>query len=357
MKALLVITGRGIGGDAVVGLNIVKALENRGVKCEIALDKNAPGLLYKKKGYTWHKVSIPQAGGHAANKLTATKAGFRTLTAISKTTSLIRKIKPDIVIGVIGGGAVIGSLSSKLTRTKCISLINTPLDTKVCSKLNKCIILPENNLFKSENLPDNLQKAYFPLNTNIKSGNYDKGIKEIEKFLNEEKNNTTATFDINKKTILFSSGSTLFEGTVKAVQKFAEEYSDSYNILLVGDPLKKEYLEMIDNTKIINLGYINWISDCYAISDLAVLTDDGNMIQESIICELPVIALTHVKYGRYHNMASIYEGVVLETSVEDANETIINALDNISEIESKIPPYKEALLNNNDNIVDEILKQ
>ena len=121
--------------------------------------------------------------------------------------------------------------------------------------------------------------------------------------------------------------------------------------------MKKEYLEMIDNTKIINLGYINWISDCYAISDLAVLTDDGNMIQESIICELPVIALTHVKYGRYHNMASIYEGVVLETSVEDANETIINALDNISEIESKIPPYKEALLNNNDNIVDEILKQ
>ena len=51
------------------------------------------------------------------------------------------------------------------------------------------------------------------------------------------------------------------------------------------------------------------------------------------------------------------KGIVLETSVEDANETIINALDNISEIESKIPPYKEALLNNNDNIVDEILKQ
>ena len=282
MKALLVITGRGIGGDAVVGLNVIKALENRGVECEIALDKNAPGILYKKKGYTWHKVSIPQAGGHAANKLTTIKAGFKTLTAVLKTMGLIRKVKPDVVIGVIGGGAVIGSLSSKITRTKCISLINTPLDTKVCAKLNKCLILPENNLFKSENLPDNLHKTFFPINQNINSGNYENGIKEIEKYLNKEENKTSATFDVNKKTILFSSGSTLFEGTVKAVKKFAEDYGDSYNILLVGDPLKKEYLEMIDTDKIINLGYINWISDCYAISDLAVLTDDGNMIQETL---------------------------------------------------------------------------
>ena len=50
MKALLVITGRGIGGDAVVGLNIVKALENRGVKCEIALDKKCSWITIQKKG-------------------------------------------------------------------------------------------------------------------------------------------------------------------------------------------------------------------------------------------------------------------------------------------------------------------
>lgn len=355
MKALVVITGRGIGGDAVVGLNIVKSLENRGIECEIALDQNAPGILYEKKGYTWHKVSIPQAGGHAANKVTALKAGFKTLAAIPKTTKLIRKIKPDFVVGVIGGGAVIGSLSAKITRTKCVSLINTPLDTKVCSKLNKCLILPENKLFKVENLPDNLDKAFFPINQNINSGNYENGIKEIEKFL-KEKNKTSAKFDKNKKTLLFSSGSTLFEGTVKAIKKFAEEYGDSYNILLVGDPLKKEYLEMIDNDKIINLGYINWISDCYAISDLAVLTDDGNMIQEAIICELPIVALTHVKYGRYHNMGGIYKGIVFETNVDTANDTILNTLEHIDEIQSKIPPYKKDILNTNDKIVDTILE-
>lgn len=48
MKALIVITGRGMGGDAVNALNITKALEKIGFQCEIALDTNAPGLLFKK---------------------------------------------------------------------------------------------------------------------------------------------------------------------------------------------------------------------------------------------------------------------------------------------------------------------
>ncbi len=356
MKALLVITGRGIGGDAVVGLNVIKALESKGIECEIALDKNAPGLLYKKKGYSWHKVSIPQAGGHAASKLSALKAGLRTITASFKTMNLIRKVKPDIVVGIIGGGAVIGSLSSKLARTKCVSLINTPLDTKVCSKLNECIILPENNLFKTENLDSKFNKTFFPINPNIDAGNYENGIKEIEKHISSKNDDNIAKFDKDKKTILFSSGSSLFEGTVKALKNFVDEYGGQYNILLVGDPLKKEYLEMVDETKVINLGYINWISDCYAISDLAVLTDDGNMVQESIVCNLPVITLTRVKYGRYHNIASIYEGIVFESEIDTANDIIINTLNNIDSIKTKMSPYKKGILESNDKISEIIIR-
>ena len=78
MRALVVITGRGLGGDAVVALNLISALENKGVQCEIALDESAPGILFKKKGYGWHKISIPQAGGHAATKFSSIKAAFKT---------------------------------------------------------------------------------------------------------------------------------------------------------------------------------------------------------------------------------------------------------------------------------------
>ena len=77
MKALLVVTGRGLGGDAAIALNLIKTLEKKGVACEIALDESAPGLLFEKNGYSWHKISIPQAGGHAATKLTAVKGALK----------------------------------------------------------------------------------------------------------------------------------------------------------------------------------------------------------------------------------------------------------------------------------------
>ena len=48
MKALIVITGRGLGGDSVIAYNIIEGLEAKGVQCEIALDESAPGLLFKK---------------------------------------------------------------------------------------------------------------------------------------------------------------------------------------------------------------------------------------------------------------------------------------------------------------------
>ena len=69
MKALFIVTGRGLGGDAMVALNTMRALERKGVECELALDKTAPGILFEKNGYSWYKISIPQAGGHSATKL------------------------------------------------------------------------------------------------------------------------------------------------------------------------------------------------------------------------------------------------------------------------------------------------
>ena len=69
MKALFIVTGRGLGGDAMTALNAMNALERRGVTCEIALDASAHGTLFEKNGYEWHKISVPHAGGHSATKL------------------------------------------------------------------------------------------------------------------------------------------------------------------------------------------------------------------------------------------------------------------------------------------------
>ena len=174
MKALLVVTGRGLGGDAAIAINTIKALEKKGVQCEIALDESAPGTLFKKKGYSWHKISIPQAGGHAATKLSAAKGAMKLMTATFKARSLIKKLDVDFVVGVLGGGAIVGSLGSKFARKPAFSLISTPLDSKVCPKFNKCFLFPEIDIFRWESLPKNMERSFYPLSDDIGHGDVDK---------------------------------------------------------------------------------------------------------------------------------------------------------------------------------------
>ena len=87
MKALFIVTGRGLGGDAMVALNTMNALERKGVTCEIALDESAHGTLFEKNGYEWHRISVPHAGGHSATKLSAAKGAVQLFVATIKARS------------------------------------------------------------------------------------------------------------------------------------------------------------------------------------------------------------------------------------------------------------------------------
>lgn len=359
MKALLVITGRGMGGDAVNALNIIRTLEKKGIECEIALDHKAPGLLFKNNGYTWHKVSVPQAGGHAATKSDIFKAGFKTIKAAFQTRKLIKKLNVDVVVGIIGGGAVVGCVGAKLARIPAVGIIDTPTDTKVCTKLNTCIVFPEAQLFRSNIIPDNVYKSFFPLTPGLTKGNKDNALEKIKETIAE--NHEENIFNENKPSILFSSGSSLFEMMAKALANATDpklsNLSERYNLFLVGVPLKDSYLDLIDSKKVINLGYINWIRDLYGLIDFAVLTDDGVMLQEAMACELPAIALTRVKYDRYHNMAGIFPGAVIESELENLNEKIEKAIVNLNEIKFKTKQYSKEVLSAGDNVAEIIINE
>ena len=121
MKALFIVTGRGLGGDAMAALNLMKAFEKRGVVCEVALDESAHGTLFEKNGYEWHRISVPHAGGHSATKLSAVKGGVKLFTATFKARKLIKKLNVDFVVGVLGGGAIVASLGAKFARKPAFS--------------------------------------------------------------------------------------------------------------------------------------------------------------------------------------------------------------------------------------------
>lgn len=345
MKALFVITGRGMGGDAVTALNIARSLSKKGVKCEFALDHTAPGLLLKKEGINWHKISIPQAGGHAATKIALAKAGARAARASLEAVKLIRREAPDVVVGVIGGGAVVGCISAKITNVPAVGVLITPMDAKVCTKLNANVILPESNLYQQNLADERLHKAYSPINPEVIKGDKDKALEKMPD-----------SFKPERPTLLFSSGSSLFEITAQAARDIALSEIDA-NILVVGHPLTDDYLEYLENENIINLGYVDWIQDLYRLADVAVLTDDGVMIHEAIACKTPIVALTGVKYGRYHNMAAVFPGAVMETSIETLKKTILDAMDDLGSIKKEAQRYGEDVLNSADKIADIIINE
>lgn len=347
MKTLFIVTGRGLGGDAMIALNVIKALEKRGVQCEIALDESAHGTLFEKNGYSWHKISIPQAGGHSATKLSAAKGAIRLITATFKARNLIKKLDVDFVIGVLGGGAIVGSLGSKLARKPAFSLISTPLDSKVCPKFNESFILPELDKFRLESLPSNMDKSFYPLSEDVGDGQASIALEKLKEYPN---------FDENKKTILFSSGSSIFKGMVEAINIVANT-TDEYNLVLVGLPLHDEYLDLIDENKMIYAGYIDWINHLFKFADLAVLTDDGVSLEEALVCETPIVALTKVKWGRYQNMAGVFKGAIIESEVSDVCKSIDEAFSDYDSIKENALVYGKLCSQAGDVLVDKMLKK
>ena len=346
MKCLLVVTGRGLGGDAAIALNAMKALERKGVECELALDESAQGLLFEKNGYSWHKISIPQAGGHKATKMSALKGALKLIPAAFKARSAIKKSKADFVLGVLGGGAIVGSLGGKLARKTTFSLISTPLDSAVCPKLNYCFLFPEIDKYRMETLPKNMERSFYPLSEDCTRGDADVALENLRQFPN---------FDESKKTILFSSGSSIFKGMIDAVNLVAEKTSE-YNLVLVGLPLEEEYLDLLDD-RVIYAGYINWMKDLFKFADLDVLTDDGISLQEALTAGKPIVTLTRVKWGRYENMAGVYVGAMVESEVGDVCESIDEAFENYDSLQKNAQIYGMQCAQAADNLAESILKK
>lgn len=345
MKLLLFVTGRGTGGDAVTAYNISKSLEEKNIETKIVLDPSASGYYFKKRNIKWLKSPIPAAGGHASSKLTLFKAGFKALKATISGSKLIKKEKADGVVGIIGGGAVIGCLSAKLARVPAVGVVATPTDTKVSMKLNPTLLLPESPLFTQtvNQTKYVVQKQYSPIKRDIIKGNKENILSKLPKY------------DPNKKSVLFASGSTLFDDMAKAARKYAEE-NDNVNIFVIGAPLKDELEEIINHPNIINLGYINYIADLYDLIDLAIITDDGLTLHETIACELPVVVVLGVKYGRYHGLSKVFEGAVVESNVDNISEKVNYALEHYDEMKNATKKYSGEIIEGTDNLTNFIIE-
>lgn len=339
MKALFVVTGRGIGGDASIALNISKALSKYNIECEFALNHGSPGLLFKKNGIGWHETSIPQSGGHASTKFSRLSGGLKTIKAILEALKLYRKVKPDFIVGTIGGGAIVGCSTAKIAGIPSIGVVSTPVDAQV-AKITTTIALSESPLFNIETTNSNIHKCYMPINPEVVIGDKTKALE----LMPDE-------YDPELPTILLSSGSTLFEKMALAAPKIRDSGIKA-NIVVIGDPLDEKYRKFLETPGIIYLGYINWVRDLYKLADFVIITDDGVMLHEAIACNLPIITLLRVKYGRYHNMGEVFKGAMVESELDDLDENVKSFLDNMDKTKDNASKYGKDVLHSADKIAE-----
>ena len=133
--------------------------------------------------------------------------------------------------------------------------------------------------------------------------------------------------------------------------------TDKYNLVLIGRPLKEEYYDLIDDEKVVYVGFIDWVKDLFKFADLAVLTDDGVSLEEAMICEKPIIALTRVKWGRYQNMAGVFKGAIIESEVTDVCKSIQEAFENYDSLKENAEMYGKKCFKAADSLADGILKK
>ena len=61
-------------------------------------------------------------------------------------------------------------------------------------------------------------------------------------------------------------------------------------------------------------------------------------------------SLLGVKYGRYHNLAAIFKGAVLETELANLEDVIEEAFSNMEDMKQSAISYGEEVLKSSDKI-------
>lgn len=339
MKALFVITGPGVGGDSAAALNISKSLSKYGFESEFALDSKSSGLLFKNNNLKWYKTTVPAAGGHVATKLSLLKAAIKSLSGVFETARLIKKVNPDVVVGLSGGGAVIGCLSAKLAKYPSVCILWTPMDAKICPRVaTACVTSTESPLFRNDTEFKNVHKSYSPIDPSVINGDKEKARKLMPE-----------GYDETLPTILLSSGSHLFEKMVFAASKLAKSDIKA-NIVVVGLMRNEKCLKYLDDENIIYLGFIDWIRDLFKLVDLVISSDDGIMIHETIACGLPLVTLPGVKYGRITQFPEIFKGALVQGHVETIDIEVKEALNHLDEMKENVTEYSKDILEAPDRI-------
>jgi UDP-N-acetylglucosamine--N-acetylmuramyl-(pentapeptide) pyrophosphoryl-undecaprenol N-acetylglucosamine transferase len=356
----VIISGGGTGGHIYPAIAIADEIKKRypdtqflfiGASDRMEMEK-VPAAGYEIKGL-W--ISGIQRKLFSKNNILFP---FKLIDSLWKAKSIVRKFKPDVVIGT--GGFASGPLLYMASLKNIPSLIQEQnsfpgITNKLLSKKASSICVAYDNL-----------ESFFSSEKIIKTGN---PVRQDLLDISSKRNEAISFFklDAAKKTILILGGSL----GAKAINKLiANElsYLQDQNVQLIWQTGKlyiDEYVKYNNLEGVNTFAFINRMDLAYAAADLIISRSGASSVSELCVVGKPVIFIPSPNVSEDHQtknalaITSKGAGILIKESALDKEfRGKVNLLLNDQVLQNKLAEEikKLALVNATNNIVDEVEK-
>jgi UDP-N-acetylglucosamine--N-acetylmuramyl-(pentapeptide) pyrophosphoryl-undecaprenol N-acetylglucosamine transferase len=356
----VIISGGGTGGHIFPAVSIANALKKQDDKNEI-LFVGASGKMEMEKvpsaGYKI--VGLPIRGFQRGRYIQNISALFLLVISLIKSVFVVKKFKPDVIVGVGGyASGAIAFIGSKFRVPIVLQEQNSyaGLTNKLLAKKAKKICVAYKGLEK-----------YFPAEKIKITGN------PVRKNLLEQESREESiefyNLDKAKKTIMVLGGSLGARSLNIALYENLDKLSKAnYQIIWqVGKLYYKEYQEKIESlpTNIQMVEFINDMNKAYACSDLIVTRAGAGTISELCLLQKACIFVPSPNVAEDHQtknaMAVVNEQAGEIINDKEITDKLVEAIDSIIQDDSKLDKYRTNILklavkNSDELIVKEIYK-
>lgn len=340
----VIISGGGTGGHIYPAIAIAHALKE--------IEKDAEILFVGAKGKL-EMEKVPKAGfpieglwiSGFHRKLTLRNLMFpiKLITSLVKARRIIKKFKPDVVVGV--GGYASGPILQMATSMKIPSLIQEQnsyagVTNKILAKRVQkiCVAYP------------NMEK-YFPKEKIVFTGNpVRKDISDLKDLYKEAVKHYG--IDQNKKTTLLfggSLGARMLNEALRDNTKLIAGHPEVQWIWQMGKIYYEEFVECetakLDN--VIPMPFLDRMELAYAVADAVICRAGALTVSELCIVEKAAILVPSPNVAEDHQtknaMALVNEGAAILVKDKDAKDQVVQEALDLLQNESEIKNLKSQI--------------
>ncbi|AVR44091.1 undecaprenyldiphospho-muramoylpentapeptide beta-N-acetylglucosaminyltransferase [Christiangramia fulva] len=282
---------------------------------------------------------------------------FKLMSSLAKSRKIIKKFKPDIVIGTGGfaSGPVLRVAISKGIPTLIQEQNSYPgITNKILAKYADKICAAYENV-----------KAYFPKERTVITGNpVRQDLLEVNQLREEALENFQLSKD--KKTVLVIGGSLGARRINKLIETYLNRFKqEDVQLIWQSGKLYYEEYKKYDSGNIRVMEFINRMDLAYAAADVIISRAGAGSVSELCIVGKPVLFIPSPNVAENHQaknaMAVMEKNAALMITEEELNERFEPCFFNLLKDEKTMRRYSEnikelALPHATSNIVDEVEK-